>query len=100
MQVGIVGRTGAGKSSVVNALFRLVELDSGTITIDGLPTNVLDVGRLRASMALIPQLPVLFNGTLRANLSPTGAHSEEQLWRALERAHLAGARHLTPRGDL
>jgi ATP-binding cassette, subfamily C (CFTR/MRP), member 1 len=97
-QVGIVGRTGAGKSSIVNALFRLAELDGGAIRVDGLDCAVLALGRLRASMALIPQLPVLLSGTLRANLSPAGEYSEAQLWAALRSAHLAGAARCAPRG--
>ena len=86
-----MGRTGAGKSSVINALFRLAELDGGAIYIDGEHTASLHIARLRASMALIPQMPVLFNGTLRANLSPTGEYSEVQIWKSLESAHLKGA---------
>lgn len=89
VQVGVVGRTGAGKSSIINALFRLAPLDGGRIVIDGVDTVTLALAPLRRAMALIPQLPVLFNGTLRANLSPTGEASEEQLWAALEQAHLA-----------
>ena len=72
MQVGVVGRTGAGKSSILNALFRLSELASGSIHIDGIDIAKLHVAKLRGSMALIPQLPVLFSGTLRENLDPTG----------------------------
>lgn len=89
-----MGRTGAGKSSIINALFRLAELDGGAIRIDGERIAALHIAKLRASMALIPQLPVLFNGTLRANLSPTGEYSEAQIWHALDSAHLRGAQHL------
>jgi ABC-type multidrug transport system fused ATPase/permease subunit len=98
VQVGIVGRTGAGKSSIINALFRLAELSSGSITIDGY--NIADVRlkTLRSRMALIPQMPVLFNGTLRGNLDPMGSRSDVQLWRALEFSHLAAAVHEHPAG--
>ena len=64
-QVGIVGRTGAGKSSLLLALFRVVELASGAIMIDGVNTAQLPLWRLRRAVAIIPQVPVLFSGTLR-----------------------------------
>jgi ABC-type cobalamin/Fe3+-siderophores transport system ATPase subunit len=89
LQVGIVGRTGAGKSSIINALFRLAEVDGGVITIDSVDLSALPLSSLRRSMALIPQLPVLFNGTLRANISPSGEYNEAAIWKALDSAHLA-----------
>jgi ATP-binding cassette, subfamily C (CFTR/MRP), member 1 len=100
VQIGIVGRTGAGKSSIVNALFRLAELSAGAITIDGIDIATLDVRALRGSMALIPQLPLLFSGTLRANLSPAGEYSEGELWDALRSAHLDGAQRVALRAGL
>ncbi|KAF6252401.1 P-loop containing nucleoside triphosphate hydrolase protein [Scenedesmus sp. NREL 46B-D3] len=88
-KVGVVGRTGAGKSSLIGALFRLTEIESGLITIDGVNTKALALRQLRSSMALIPQVPVLFTGSIRENLAPIGGHCDAALWSALRRAHLA-----------
>uniref|UniRef100_A0A8C3WJS4 ABC-type glutathione-S-conjugate transporter n=1 Tax=Catagonus wagneri TaxID=51154 RepID=A0A8C3WJS4_9CETA len=87
-KVGIVGRTGAGKSSLTLCLFRILEAAEGEIRIDGL--NVADIGLhdLRSQLTIIPQEPILFSGTLRMNLDPFGAYSEEDMWRALELSHL------------
>lgn len=63
--IGVVGRTGAGKSSVITAMFRLCELSRGVITIDGVDISQLDLGALRQAMAVIPQDPVLFTGSFR-----------------------------------
>ncbi|KAG0262862.1 hypothetical protein DFQ27_002072 [Actinomortierella ambigua] len=87
-KIGVVGRTGAGKSSLIQALFRLVELDEGHIYIDGLETSLLGTADLRARMAIIPQDPVLFQGTFRYNLDPLGHHADDALWRALETSDL------------
>jgi ABC-type multidrug transport system fused ATPase/permease subunit len=83
LQVGIVGRTGAGKSSLISALFRLAKLD-GAITIDGINTNELGLHDLRARISIIPQEPVLFSETLRHNLDPFKQYSDEALWNSLE----------------
>lgn len=87
-KVGIVGRTGAGKSSMTLSLFRILEAAEGKIRIDGL--NVADIGLhdLRSQLTIIPQDPILFSGTLRMNLDPFGNYSEEDIWRALELSHL------------
>uniref|UniRef100_A0A452UGL2 Multidrug resistance-associated protein 1 n=1 Tax=Ursus maritimus TaxID=29073 RepID=A0A452UGL2_URSMA len=87
-KVGIVGRTGAGKSSMTLCLFRILEAAEGEIRIDGL--NVADIGLhdLRSQLTIIPQDPILFSASLRMNLDPFGRYSEEDIWRALELSHL------------
>ncbi|KAG0325521.1 hypothetical protein BGZ99_000575 [Dissophora globulifera] len=82
--VGVVGRTGAGKSSLIQALFRLLSLESGKVVIDGVDTESIGTADLRSRIAIIPQDPVLFQGTFRYNLDPLGKHSEQELWQALE----------------
>jgi ATP-binding cassette, subfamily C (CFTR/MRP), member 1 len=83
-RVGIVGRTGAGKSSIVNVLFRLVDLTSGSISIDGIPTANVDIQTLRSKMTSIPQDPVLFPGTVRSNLDPMEQQTDAALQRVLD----------------
>ncbi|KAJ4703009.1 ABC transporter C family member 2-like [Melia azedarach] len=87
-KVGIVGRTGAGKSSMLNALFRIVELEKGKISIDGCDVAKFGLTDLRKVLSIIPQSPVLFSGTVRFNLDPFSEHNDADLWEALERAHL------------
>jgi len=87
-KVGVVGRTGAGKSSLIQALFLLSELDGGRIVIDGIETGTLGTASLRPQIAIIPQDPVLFEGTFRYNLDPLARHTEQELWQALETAGL------------
>ncbi|CAK9309360.1 unnamed protein product [Citrullus colocynthis] len=87
-KVGIVGRTGAGKSSMLNALFRIVELERGKILIDGFDVAMFGLFDLRNVLGIIPQSPVLFSGTVRFNLDPFSNHNDADLWEALERVHL------------
>ncbi|XP_014278688.1 multidrug resistance-associated protein 1 [Halyomorpha halys] len=87
-KIGIVGRTGAGKSSVTLGLFRIIEAAGGKILIDGVDVSSLGLHALRSRLTIIPQDPVLFSGSLRMNLDPFGSYDDEQVWRALELSHL------------
>uniref|UniRef100_A0A3P9D7X5 Multidrug resistance-associated protein 1 n=1 Tax=Maylandia zebra TaxID=106582 RepID=A0A3P9D7X5_9CICH len=87
-KVGIVGRTGAGKSSLTLGLFRIIEAAEGQIFIDGVDIAKLGLHELRSRITIIPQDPVLFSGSLRMNLDPFDSYTDEEVWRALEFSHL------------
>ncbi|KAJ6781783.1 hypothetical protein PWT90_08506 [Aphanocladium album] len=92
-RIGIVGRTGAGKSSLTNALLRFIEPATGEVRIDGVSTAEIVLSQLRGAVKIIPQDPLLFTGTLRCNLDPSGEKTDAELVAVLKRVRLINDKH-------
>ena len=95
-KVGVVGRTGAGKSSLALALFRALEAESGKIIVDAIDIGLIGLQDLRENIVMVPQDPTLFTGTIRSNLDPFGLFTDEEIFTALRRVQLIGAPSATP----
>lgn len=97
-RVGLVGRTGAGKSSVTLALFRILEAADGCIIIDDVNISHINLKVLRSKLSIIPQEPIMFTGTIRQNVDPTESYPDDEIWKAIDLAHLGTFLRTLPAG--
>jgi len=97
-RVGLVGRTGAGKSSVTLSLFRILDVKEGRIVIDDVDIGHINLKVLRSKLSIIPQEPILFTGTIRQNIDPTESYPDHEIWRAIDLAHLGSFLRQLPSG--
>jgi ABC-type multidrug transport system fused ATPase/permease subunit len=88
VQIGIVGRTGSGKSTLLLALYRMFDLDRGHIYVDGVDISTVPLQRLRPSLSIIPQEPVVFSGTVRTNLDPFNEFQDNELWAVIREVRM------------
>ena len=98
LKIGIVGRTGAGKTTLALSLLRILEASAGRILIDGVDIAKVGLHDLRSMITVIPQDPVFFEGTIRYNLDPFHQHTDPELWLVLEQSHLKAFIEATPGG--